>query len=346
MRCTRRLARRLRTSPAGALDYDGAPAGPVRRRGREREPDSDLWRGREPPSPARSSRRATSSSGPWTIALLLGTGLFLTLRYRFVQLAHFARGAARSMRPRAVRRAAGALTPFQAFMTALARLDRHRQHRRRRDRDRLRRARARSSGSGATASSPRRSSSPRPCSGSASASSAAAACRRGRCTTCATASGCRGSAGSTPSSPASRRSPPRPSPSPTRSRSCCRASSACPTLATGIVVAVLAWLVIIGGVTSIGRAAERLAPVKVGLYLAGGLLRDRCCTPTGCRRRCRWSSARRSRCARRPAARPGSASWSRCATAWRAASTRTRPATARRPWPTAPRAASGRCSRG
>ena len=45
-----------------------------------------------------------------------------------------------------------------------------------------------------------------------------------------------------------------------------------PTLATGIVVAILTWLVVIGGVTSIGRVAERLAPAKVILYLAGGLL--------------------------------------------------------------------------
>ncbi len=43
-----------------------------------------------------------------------------------------------------------------------------------------------------------------------------------------------------------------------------------PTWASGLGVAVLAWLVIIGGVTSIGRAAERLAPLKVGLYVAGG----------------------------------------------------------------------------
>ncbi len=41
---------------------------------------------------------------------------------------------------------------------------------------------------------------------------------------------------------------------------------------TGVVVAVLTWLVIIGGITSIGRAAERLAPLKVGLYLIGGLI--------------------------------------------------------------------------
>jgi AGCS family alanine or glycine:cation symporter len=42
-------------------------------------------------------------------------------------------------------------------------------------------------------------------------------------------------------------------------------------LATGIVVAVLAWLVVIGGVRWIGRAAFALAPLKVGLYLLGGL---------------------------------------------------------------------------
>ena len=45
-----------------------------------------------------------------------------------------------------------------------------------------------------------------------------------------------------------------------------------PKLAVGIVVAVLTWLVIIGGIKSIGRAAERLSPLKVGLYMAGGLI--------------------------------------------------------------------------
>ena len=43
-----------------------------------------------------------------------------------------------------------------------------------------------------------------------------------------------------------------------------------PKLAIGTFVAVLTWLVIIGGIRSIGRAAERLSPLKVGLYLAGG----------------------------------------------------------------------------
>jgi AGCS family alanine or glycine:cation symporter len=42
-------------------------------------------------------------------------------------------------------------------------------------------------------------------------------------------------------------------------------------LFTGIVVAILTWAVIIGGISSIGRAAEKLAPLKVSLYLVGGL---------------------------------------------------------------------------
>jgi AGCS family alanine or glycine:cation symporter len=45
-----------------------------------------------------------------------------------------------------------------------------------------------------------------------------------------------------------------------------------PTWISGIVIALLTWLVIIGGVTSIGRAAEKLAPLKVGLYLVGGAI--------------------------------------------------------------------------
>lgn len=45
-----------------------------------------------------------------------------------------------------------------------------------------------------------------------------------------------------------------------------------PKLAIGIFVAVLTWLVIIGGIQTIGRAAERLSPLKVALYLAGGVI--------------------------------------------------------------------------
>jgi AGCS family alanine or glycine:cation symporter len=40
----------------------------------------------------------------------------------------------------------------------------------------------------------------------------------------------------------------------------------------GCVLAVLTWLVIVGGVKSIGRAAEMLSPIKVGLYMFGGLI--------------------------------------------------------------------------
>ncbi len=45
-----------------------------------------------------------------------------------------------------------------------------------------------------------------------------------------------------------------------------------PKLVVGIVIAVLTWLVIIGGIQSIGRAAAKLSPLKVGLYLIGGLI--------------------------------------------------------------------------
>jgi AGCS family alanine or glycine:cation symporter len=39
-----------------------------------------------------------------------------------------------------------------------------------------------------------------------------------------------------------------------------------------VILAVLTWLVIIGGLKPIGRVVERLSPLKVGLYLAGGLV--------------------------------------------------------------------------
>lgn len=42
-------------------------------------------------------------------------------------------------------------------------------------------------------------------------------------------------------------------------------------LVVGVVLAVLAWAVCIGGVKSIGRVLEKLSPFKVGFYLLGGL---------------------------------------------------------------------------
>ena len=45
-----------------------------------------------------------------------------------------------------------------------------------------------------------------------------------------------------------------------------------PFWVSGVTVGVLTWLVIIGGIKSIGRAAEKLTPLKVGLYVLGGLV--------------------------------------------------------------------------
>jgi AGCS family alanine or glycine:cation symporter len=45
-----------------------------------------------------------------------------------------------------------------------------------------------------------------------------------------------------------------------------------PTWLSGIAIAVLVWLVIVGGIGTIGKAAEKLAPLKVALYLGGGLI--------------------------------------------------------------------------
>ncbi len=45
-----------------------------------------------------------------------------------------------------------------------------------------------------------------------------------------------------------------------------------PRWISGLVIAVLTWLVIIGGIRAIGRAAEKLSPLKVGVYFAGGLV--------------------------------------------------------------------------
>jgi alanine or glycine:cation symporter, AGCS family len=43
-------------------------------------------------------------------------------------------------------------------------------------------------------------------------------------------------------------------------------------LAIGVVLAVLTWLVIVHGIKSIGRASEKLSPLKVGFYFIGGMV--------------------------------------------------------------------------
>jgi AGCS family alanine or glycine:cation symporter len=45
-----------------------------------------------------------------------------------------------------------------------------------------------------------------------------------------------------------------------------------PRIVSGVAIAILTWLVIIGGIKSIGRVAEKLSPLKVALYLIGGLV--------------------------------------------------------------------------
>jgi AGCS family alanine or glycine:cation symporter len=43
-------------------------------------------------------------------------------------------------------------------------------------------------------------------------------------------------------------------------------------LTIGIVLAILTWLVTVRGIKALGAAAEKLSPLKVGLYLLGGLV--------------------------------------------------------------------------
>ncbi|MBE3132867.1 MAG: amino acid carrier protein, partial [Acidobacteria bacterium] len=47
---------------------------------------------------------------------------------------------------------------------------------------------------------------------------------------------------------------------------------AIPKWISGVGIAVLTWLVIIGGIKAIGRTMEKLAPLKVLLYVTGGLI--------------------------------------------------------------------------
>jgi AGCS family alanine or glycine:cation symporter len=208
--------------------------------------------------------------GPWTIALLFGTGLFLTLRLRFVQVVRF-QEAVRAMAPAGDSDARGALSPFQSFMTAL----------------------------GATI-------------GTGNIAGVATAVVSGGPGAVfwiwaygffATAIkfteavlglkfrvvGAEGlSAGPMHYLRDGLKAPrlgwlyaliagiaaltTTPFTQPNSIAVVWKSQFGVPTVVTGVIVAVLAWLVIIGGIRSIGRAAEKLAPLKVGLYLLGGLV--------------------------------------------------------------------------
>jgi AGCS family alanine or glycine:cation symporter len=214
-------------------------------------------------------RASDLAFGPWTVALLLGVGLFLSVRFRFVQLAHF-REALRSFVP-AASEGGGALSPFQAFMTALAA----------------------SIGTGNIAGVATAVVSGGPgalfwiwCYGFFATAIKFAEAVLG--VQYRQLGGGRLSAGpmhylrdglglrrlgwayaliagiaaltTTPFT------------QPNSIAVVMESQFHVEPLATGVVVAVLTWLVIIGGVKSIGRVAEKLAPAKVILYLAGGLL--------------------------------------------------------------------------
>jgi alanine or glycine:cation symporter, AGCS family len=207
--------------------------------------------------------------GPWTIALLFGTGLFLTVRLRFVQVRRF-RDGLRTLVPAAQEGARGPLTPFQAFMTALGA----------------------SIGTGniagvATAV----------VSGGPGAvfwiwaygfvATTIKFCEAVLGIKFRRLDGERLSAGpmhylrdglglprlawtyALVAGVAALTTTPFTQPN---SIAVVQQSVfGIPTWVSGVAIAVLAWLVIIGGIKSIGRAAQKLSPLKVGLYLLGGL---------------------------------------------------------------------------
>jgi len=208
--------------------------------------------------------------GPWTIALLLGSGVFLSFRYRFVQVTRF-REALRTVVPAQEAGAAGALSPFQAFMTALAA----------------------SIGTGNIAGVATAVVSGGPgavfwiwCYGffatTIKFTEAVLGLRFRKAGDGRLQGGpmhylrdgigspglawvyglVAGVAALTTT----------PFTQPNSIAVVFESQFGVPTLATGVVIAILAWAVIIGGITSIGRAAEKLAPLKVGLYVAGGLV--------------------------------------------------------------------------
>jgi AGCS family alanine or glycine:cation symporter len=207
--------------------------------------------------------------GPWTIALLFGAGLYLSVRLRFVQVRRFADGV-RTLVPPDQEGARGPLTPFQSFMTALGA----------------------SIGTGNIAGVATAVVSGGPgavfwiwCYGFFA--TAIKFCEAVLGIKYRHLEGERLSAGPMHYLRDGLRSPAlawtyaliagvaalttTPFTQPNSMAVVLESQFAIPTWASGVGIAVLAWLVIIGGIKSIGRAAEKLAPLKVGLYLLGGL---------------------------------------------------------------------------
>ena len=207
--------------------------------------------------------------GPWTPALLLGTGVFLTLRYRCVQLTRL-REALAAMRSRTEDGAEGALSPFQAFMTGLAG----------------------SVGTGNIAGVATAIVAGGPgavfwiwCYGffaTVIKLSEAMLAIRYRAVDAGTLSagpmhylerglGSRALGWTYALVAGVAALTTTPFTQPNSIAVVFESELGLAPWVTGVALALLAWLVLLGGVQSVGKAAERLAPAMVGLYLAGGL---------------------------------------------------------------------------
>jgi AGCS family alanine or glycine:cation symporter len=215
-------------------------------------------------------RAADALFVPWLLLLLFGTGLFLTIRYRFVQVRRFGE-AFRAMLSSAESGTAGALSPFQAFMTALSGTI--------------------GTGNIAGVATAIVSGGPgalfwiwaygfvattikfteavlgvtwREASGTTIRSGPMYALRDGlkQPWLASTYALIAGVAAITTT----------PFTQPNSIAIVLKSQLAIPTWASGIAIGLLVWLVIVGGIGSIGKAAEKLAPLKVGLYLGGGLI--------------------------------------------------------------------------
>ena len=207
---------------------------------------------------------------PWIVVLLFGAGMFLTIRYRFAQFRLFPE-AVRTALGRESEGTRGALTPFQAFMTALAA----------------------SIGTGNVAGVATAIISGGPgalfwiwCYGLVAMAIKLTEAVLGRQFRVTSADGL--STGPMYYLRDGLKSPTlawiyalvagvaalttTPFTQPNSIADVLRAQVGIPTIVSGVVLAVLTWLVIIGGLTPIGRVVERLSPLKVGLYLAGGLV--------------------------------------------------------------------------
>ncbi len=215
-------------------------------------------------------RAADALFVPWLIVLLFGTGLFLTVRYRFVQVRRVPE-AFRAMLSSAEGGAAGALSPFQAFMTALSGTI--------------------GTGNIAGVATAIVSGGPgalfwiwaygfvattikfteavlgvtwREVSGTTVRSGPMYALRDGLklpwlASTYALIAGV-AAITTTPFT------------QPNSIAVVLNSQLGMPTWLSGVAIAVLVWLVIVGGIGTIGKAAEKLAPLKVALYLGGGLI--------------------------------------------------------------------------